>query len=171
MPKRADFGRITSQNVMFHILTDSTNYVDPDKTKEIYAGSPVTLKKLLDNTVVVTTISTPVKPYGIALVHRNNFLDETIQGFAGEFGGGRMSVLVKGMVSFRRLVFQDAQNNEVIVTMWEDDVNNADPMTPLYVSANGKLTTDGTGREITKIGYIVKAPSSHEDELVAIIDN
>jgi len=149
-------------NVDKSILEFSDLPVDPNAT--INAGSPVTIDPTSNKIVAVTS---DVKCFGLSKSNKNAYVDETYGSF-GAYGSGRLTVVVKGIVTVRFNYFIDSSGALVTVKTFDDSKTYV-PMQELYVDSSGLITNVNTLSN-TKLGYVLVPPTSTSKVMQFVLD-
>jgi len=174
------FGRAIGVNSDNTYLEDSTKTVDTTETL-IFAGRPVYIDG--SGAPALTPVlhaydanSNNLRVYGIAKFNKNVYIDETKGALGGIYGGGKGTVVKKGIVSIRPISFILSNDTELTVDMYNSALTYLVGQ-PLYVelynaSKLGQITnvldTTHTGAGVngtTLLGYVTKPPSATDPVL------
>lgn len=159
------FGRAIGINPDNVILEDSTKMVNT-ATADIIAGRPVLLE---DAGIRALTASDNVAIWGLAKFTKNAYIDETRNSY-GMYGGGKGTVILKGMVSVRDVSFIKADDTEDVVSTFDTSLTyhvgeslyvNLDAGAKLGLITNVLKNTAVPGRnDNTFVGKVTAVPTT-----------
>jgi hypothetical protein len=150
--------------VNYRILEDATKLVKSDAV--IYAGRAVTMDP---TTGLIIAGGGNVRTYGLAKSNKNSYVDET-KGSFGAYGSGKMTTVLKGLVTVRPNYFVASDETIAKIKVYDDTIlATYQYLQALYVDTNG-LITNVTTQGNTLLGYCTKPPTSTDETMEISLD-